>query len=206
MELSNFDIIFCDLDGTLLEDKQRHYMCYKDIINQYGGMPIDIDEYWNDKRNKVKLGTLLEKSSFKAQHKIYSDEWMKRIEQERYLKYEILKPNIRKTIKYIKKYVKQFNLITMRNNKVNLMKQLKYLQFNEYFDKIYVGNTNSDNRKSDLVNSYYGKKALTIGDTEDDMELAKKIGGRFLAVTNGLREYKYLKADYYCKELEEILK
>lgn len=179
MKLSNFDFVFCDLDGTILEDKMRHYMCYKDIVYQYGGTPINMDEYWNDKRNNVKLSVILEKSDFKERYKIYSNEWLQRIEQERYLKYEVLKPNIKRTIKYIKKSVKQFNLVTMRSNKYNLMKQLEYLQIREYFDSIYVGSSSLGYRKCDLVDSFYGKRALVIGDTEDDMEFANKIGSFF---------------------------
>lgn len=205
MELTDFEIVFCDLDGTLLEDKMRHYMCYKDIIKQYGGSPIHIDEYWNDKRNKVKCSDLLEKSDFQGPEELYYSEWMQRIEQERYLSYEFLKPNIIKVIDYIRQNVKQLNLVTMRNNKWNLMKQLTYLDIGRYFDCIYVGASALGKKKSDLVQDVYGKRVLIIGDTEDDMELAAKVRGSFLAVTNGLRECKYLRADYYYKELEEIL-
>ena len=61
-----FDYVFCDLDGTLLEDKQRHYECYKAIVKKYGGNCIPLDEYWNDKRNKVKRTVLLEKTGFQG--------------------------------------------------------------------------------------------------------------------------------------------
>ena len=62
-----FNYVFCDLDGTLLEDKQRHYECYKAIVKKYGGNCIPLDEYWNDKRNKVKRTVLLEKTGFQGQ-------------------------------------------------------------------------------------------------------------------------------------------
>ena len=74
MNLSTFDIIFCDLDGTLLEDKKRHYECYKDIIIQYGGNPISKDEYWNGKRHKIRCDDLLKKSEFKESMELYRRE------------------------------------------------------------------------------------------------------------------------------------
>ncbi|MCI9380435.1 MAG: HAD hydrolase-like protein [Dorea sp.] len=205
MNLSTFDIIFCDLDGTLLEDKKRHYECYKDIIIQYGGNPISKDEYWNGKRHKIRCDDLLKKSEFKESMELYRREWIQRIEQEKYLSFQILKPRISKVINFFKKNVKQVNLITMRKNKKNLIDQLTKFGIIESFDSIYIGTAESDNKKSDLIDGYYGKKTLTIGDSEDDMELAMKIGSSFLAVTNGIRIQEYLNADYYCKELEDLL-
>lgn len=205
MNLSIFEIIFCDLDGTLLEDKIRHYECYKDIMIQYGGNPISVDEYWNGKRHKIKYDDLLKKSEFKESKELYRREWIQRIEQEKYLSFQILKPRISRVINFFKENVKQVNLITMRKNKKNLIDQLTKFGIIESFDSIYMGTAGVDNKKSDLIDGYYGRKTLTIGDSEDDMELAMKIGSSFLAVTNGIRIQECLNADYYCKELEDLL-
>lgn len=197
--------IFCDLDGTLLEDKMRHYRCYLDIVALYGGTPIGLDEYWNDKRNKVKRTILLEKTNFGSTYDVFYNEWMQRIEQKEYLKYEVLKPRIKMVLSYLTQFVEQLNLVTMRNNKKNLIDQIESLDLESYFNHIYIGNPVQKKKKMDLVDKYYGVLGLVIGDTEDDMLLAEKIGSPFLAVTNGLRTPKYLKANYYLKELEEIL-
>lgn len=205
MGIGKYKYIFCDLDGTLLDDKMRHYLCYFDIVHMYGGNPISIDEYWCDKRNKVKRTELLEKTGFKSTYDIFYNEWIQRIEQEKYLSYEVLKPNISKAIEYIKQYVEKFYLVTMRNCEDNLMRQISYLGLKDYFDSIYIGKTELGRSKADLIDKYYGTSALVIGDTEDDMMLAKKIGSPFLAITNGLRNQKYLKGTYYLEELVDII-
>ena len=55
-------------------------------------------------------------------------------------------------------------------------------------------------KKAELVDKFYGDSAVVIGDTESDEELAVKIGSKFFAVENGLRDKKYLHADYYAKD------
>lgn len=199
-----YEAIFCDLDGTLLEDKMRHYKCYQDIVHKYGGQCVSLEIYWNDKRNKIKRTVLLEKTHFQGTYEDYLQEWLARIEQEEYLKHETLKPDIMETIDYIKAKTEKLVLITMRNQTENLLKQLEWLDLINKFDEIHVGKSLDGKKKSDLVNKTYGKSAIVIGDTEDDMQLAQKINSPFLGITNGLRNEKYLKADYLLEELHLV--
>lgn len=196
-----YDIILCDLDGTILEDKRRHYECYKDIISCYGGRCVSIEEYWEGKRNKESRKELLRKSEFKGTENQYLKMWGENIETEKYLAYEKMRPGMCDTLSFLKRCTRLLILVTMRKNQQNLERQLCELNIKDFFDAVYCGDAGIKKRKKDLKLENAGKGILVIGDTEDDMFLAKEMEGEFIAVTDGLRDRRYLDAQYYVENL-----
>ncbi len=194
-----FDYVFCDLDGTLLEDKQRHYECYKTIVKKYGGNCIPPDEYWNGKRDKVKRTVLLEKTGFQGTYDDYLSEWLALIETPEFLKYETLKPDTLSFLEWLRGNSEHIVLTTQRRNRKNLLGQLEKLGIAGYFEEVASG----DN-KPDILDGKYNKDSLVIGDTEADEETAKRLGCTFIAVTSGLRNEKYLAADRKITALKEL--
>lgn len=198
------EIIYFDLDGTILDETMRHYRCYCDIVAKYGGKSISLDEYWKDKRNKQKRTILLEKTHFGGTYDDYLGEWLNRIEQMDYLIQETLKPGVIQFLKSQKKKKKKLILVTMRRCKENLMKQLNHLGLIDYFDEIVTGDP-TKTKKEDLIEPSNEKKAIVIGDTEAEMKLAQKVSAKYIAVTTGLREPQYLEADFYVEQISELL-
>lgn len=202
----NYQCIYFDLDGTLLDDKERHFRCYCDIVKKYGGNCIYIEEYWNDKRNKISREILLRKTGFQGSYEEYLKEWIERIEKKEYLLYETLKPYAESVLKTVRQYVNKLVLVTMRRNKENLLWQLNELELKSMFDEIFIGDP-IISQKKDLLSSgngiFEGKK-LIVGDTEADEQLALSISGDFLAVTSGLRDKKYLNGDYYMEDYVDL--
>ena len=194
-----FDYVFCDLDGTLLEDRFRHYECYKAIVKKYGGKCISLDEYWNDKRNKVKRTVLLEKTGFRGTYDDYLNEWLALIEKPEFLKYEIMKPETPEFLKWIRENAEHAVLITQRRNRESLLQQLEDLEISVFFEEIISGD-----HKTELLEGRYNKDSLVIGDTEADEETAKRLGCTFIAVTSGVRNEKYLAADRKITGLKEL--
>lgn len=199
-----YKVIFCDLDGTLFEDSERHYRCYCDIVSKYGGNCIDKETYWADKRNKINRKELLKKSNFQGSYEDYIQTWNEWIEQEKYLKFETPREKLDEILGLLRKTTEKLVLITMRQKKEALEKQLADRGLLSYFDEIIKGDPTRE-KKADLVAQQYGESALVIGDTEADGELSQRIGSRFIAVTSGLRERKYLyMADYFVEDLAEL--
>ena len=99
--MNKLEYIFVDLDGTLLDGKIKHYMCYSDIIKKYGGTPICIDEYWEMKRNKIKRDKLLDITDFKGRYNQFLNCWIDNIEKDEYLKYDKLKPRSKEMLELI---------------------------------------------------------------------------------------------------------
>ena len=195
-----FNYVFCDLDGTLLEDKQRHYECYKAIVKKYGGNCIPLDEYWNDKRNKVKRTVLLEKTGFQGTYDDYLSEWLALIETPDFLKYETLKPDTLSFLEWLGDNSEHVILTTQRRNRENLLSQLENLGISGYFEEVASGD-----HKTDILDGKYNKDSLVIGDTEADEETAKRLGCTFIAVTDGIREEKYFSETNSVRSLMEIV-
>lgn len=202
--MKKLDYIFIDLDGTLLEGKYKHYKCYEDIINENGGIPLDIDIYWEMKRNKIKRDVYLEKSYYKGTYNQFLETWIANIEDKQYLAFDKLKPHVVETIMGWKEFADKVVLVTMRNNVENLYWQLDNLKIKELFDDTVVCKCIDNSNKHDFIKDYRFKHAIVIGDTELDIKLAKDLNVKCVAITNGLRAKKYLNADYYASEIFEI--
>ena len=101
--MKKLDYIFLDLDGPILEGKNRHYQCYKDILKRHGGTVLDIDVYWDMKTSKIKRDILLLKSNFEKTYEVFFQEWMQNIEDEKYLSLDVLKPDVIKILNEWKK-------------------------------------------------------------------------------------------------------
>ncbi|NOW89444.1 phosphoglycolate phosphatase-like HAD superfamily hydrolase [Clostridium beijerinckii] len=202
--MEKLDYIFIDLDGTILEGKLKHHNCYKDIVIMDGGIPLDIDIYWNMKRNKISRDILLHKSYYKNTYNNFLNKWLMSIESKKYLSYDILKPNAVNTLIGWRSYSKKLILITMRNNSENLYWQLDRLSIRNLFDDVIICKCSNNTQKYDFIKDFIFTRAIVIGDTEYDTVLASKCNIKCIAVTNGLREKKFLNSDFYTSEIKDI--
>lgn len=202
--MNKLEYIFIDLDGTILEGKFKHYNCYKDIINQDGGDPLDIDIYWDMKRHKITRDIQLNKSNYRGSYNNFLSKWLENIENKQYLSYDILKPDVIDTLVKWKKHTDKLILITMRNNKENLYWQLDKLNIKSLFDDIIICRCVDNTKKYDFVKDYEFNKAIVIGDTEHDIQLAIECKVKCIAITNGLRDKEFLDSDFIAEEINEI--
>ncbi|APA83594.1 HAD family hydrolase [Francisella tularensis] len=202
--MKKLDYIFLDLDGPILEGKNRHYECYKDILKRHGGDILDLRVYWDMKTSKVKRNVLLEKSNFKKKYEVFIEEWMLNIEKEEYLMLDVLKPDVIKTLKEWRKIANKIVLVTMRQNRNHLLKQLKCLGVIDLLDEIIDCPPNRKNTKYEALKTKVFKNAIFIGDTEEDTNTAKMLNIKSIGITNGLRKKEFLDADYYCEEIKDI--
>ena len=199
-----FDYIFLDLDGPILEGKVRHYTCYKDIIQKYGGNILDIDTYWDMKRSKITRDILLSKSNFQETYEIFFEEWMKNIEDEKYLVLDILKPHVHEVLNIWKEFTNSIVLVTMRQNRKFLIQQLKNLAVYDFLDEIIDCPPQRKNTKYEALKNKAFNSAIFIGDTEEDTNTAKMLDIKSIGITNGLRKKEFLDADYYYEEIKDI--
>jgi phosphoglycolate phosphatase-like HAD superfamily hydrolase len=204
MNIMLFDYIFLDLDGPILEGKYRHHECYKEIIETHGGELLNLDTYWNLKRSKIKRDVILLKSNFHGTYDIFFESWMKNIENEKYLKLDILKPNVIETLKEWKNITNKIVLVTMRQNRGFLLQQLKELGINNLLDEIIDCPPQRINTKYEALKNKSFTNAIFIGDTEEDTKTAKMLNIKSIGITNGLRSKEFLDADYYYEELQDI--
>lgn len=186
--------IVLDLDGPVLDGKDRHYGCYLEIFGENGGEPLAAEIYWELKRNKTPLQEILEQTGAQDILQTFQQDWLARIEQMRFLELDHVWPGVEAALKKIRREGKNVILVTKRQNKINLLRQLEDYDLAECFDQIIV--TGLDEQKSETLQAQsHGKDytgAIWIGDTELDIEEARKTGAFAWAVTCGLRSPIFL--------------
>lgn len=202
--MKKYDFIFLDLDGPILDGKKKHYKCYKDIIDCFNGIPLNTNLYWMLKRSMTDRKLILEQSHFNGSYDIFSDLWLRNIEKEEYLILDDLKPQARETMQRWKSIGHKIILVTMRQNRVALLKQLKRLGIYDIFERVIDCPPHIQNTKYEKLKAISFQRAIFIGDTEEDTNTAKMLNIKSIGITNGLREECLIKADYYYKEIKHI--
>lgn len=197
--MSGVKQIFVDLDGPLLDGKERHYFCYQHILEQFGFEPIEIDKYWEKKRARANRRDLLKMSGAEEIHDDFLAAWLALIESPEALALDKVQEGAIDCLRSWKKQRNQLVLVSMRKNKQALDDQLELLGLHPNLDAVLVcDHANGGEGKADAVRKMFqGKRfnedALWIGDTEVDWEAANFLECDVVLVSNGLRNEAYLR-------------
>lgn len=204
-------LIFFDLDGTLIDTSERQYRVYRDILDFYGVQStLSKEEFWNQKRMGKKTVELLPKDFPKEFVQKFMGESLKRIEDRKYLKYDNL---LRESLDVLSKIELKNDLIlvTLRNNRENLLWELNNLELAKYFKEILVGSPLKLKNKVLLVKEYIKKCSknsfIIVGDTEADISTGKELEILTVAVTYGIRSKDFLKKlepDFYLDSISGL--
>lgn len=196
--MSEIKQIFIDLDGPLLDGKERHYFCYRTILVKFGFEPIGIDAYWRKKRERCDRRVLLSMSGAEGIYDDFLAAWLRLIESPEALELDKVQDGAIDCLIDWKKKKIELLLVTMRKNKQALEEQLKRLGLRPLLDGVLVcDHADGGLGKADAVRKMYSgqkikKDAVWIGDTEVDWEAAKSIGCNIVLISNGLRSEEYL--------------
>lgn len=188
--------IYIDLDGTMLDIKKRYYKAYEELV---GPDALTREEYWDRRSLEGSNEAILKRQGFSvnAMNK-FAEKWLQIIESDRLLDLDSLIPEIDSLIG---RSSENWIIITRRRSRRNLLKQLKKLGALGYFNRVI---NIKDKTKYTLKAS---DTDLVIGDTEDDIVLAKNNGLKSVAVAWGLRSSKELteyRPDFICKTPSEL--
>jgi phosphoglycolate phosphatase len=192
--------IFLDLDGPLLDGKERHYYCYRSILNRFGFNPICIDEYWEKKRALVNRRELLNLSGAEVIYDDFLAAWLLMIESPDALALDKVQEGAVDCLRSWKEKGIELTLVTMRKDKQALEEQLKLTGLRQFLDAVLVcDHAKGGEGKADAVRVAFHSKKLTenavwIGDTEADWKAAKSLGSGIVLLSNGLRDGDYLEA------------
>ncbi len=183
--------VFFDLDGPILDVKERYYCVYKQFVMANRGTPLSLDEYWQQKRMNIPLEKLLEASKcpgLVVEHKKYLSQLR---EESSSLRLDKLQPRAKEVLIHL--FGKHnLYLITLRRNKENLFGQLDELGLLPFFKEVLSIAPTSESKwqhKVDLLNKYHLQleAGIIIGDTPTETLTAKKVGLTSIAVSNGIR-------------------
>lgn len=179
-----------DLDGTLLDSRERHCILMKKLLEERG-MAVSLDDYLTYKSDGHNNLQWLKWKGVEDEMAIrINEDWIKHIEDEEYLKHDVLYPN---TMSWLEEYSKDSNLvmITARNNEMSARQQIRRLGIEQYFEDVYVVPSCQQTPELKAEKLKAKKVELFIGDTESDMDAATKAGCDFKVTTDGFRSREY---------------
>lgn len=180
-----------DLDGTLLNSFNRHQIVLNDILKKYNFNIHTEKLIFHKRKGKSNVDFLIQNGINFKLAKTLQKEWIQNIENEKYLKYDDLYPQ---AIHLLEKYKKNYDLIliTARQNKNNALKQIKNLNIQHYFKKVFVVSPkNAVFEKTNILKNE--NVILMFGDSEIDLQssLAAQVDFKFLS--HGFRNLNFMK-------------
>jgi len=195
--------ILLDLDGPLLDGRQRHYHCYRNILKQRGFEPVGIDEYWETKRALVNRRALLNMSGAGIIYDDFLVAWLSVIESPELLALDRVQGGAVECLRGWKERGIELILVTMRKNKRGLEDQLNVTGLRQYLDGVLVSDhADGGEGKAEVVREFhlvnpddgFEDYTLWVGDTEADWAAARSLGCDVALVSNGLRNEEYLRS------------
>jgi phosphoglycolate phosphatase-like HAD superfamily hydrolase len=199
-----------DLDGTLVNVKEKYCRLHTDIARELNREPLPGDLFWALKRQGVSLETLLEDWDEPARQ-AYNRRWLDEIEAAAYTRLDTLMPSAPETLSAL---AMRFKLVlaTMRRDGLGLRRQLHWLGIRTFFSDLLVA---ADYRstvytKAQLLRpafSMNGGRAVVVGDSEADVEAARELGVPSICVLTGIRDRRFLQAlhpDYIVESIDQL--
>lgn len=182
--------IFFDLDGTLLDSRERLYNLFQHLIPS---STLSFNDYWELKRNKIHHKEIL-KTKFDYSDEeflFFEKEWMKKIELPEWL--ELDKP-FKGVTGYLKalKNIHNLYVITARQHEHIAIEQINKNGWSGIFENIFV--TGQKKNKYELISSVnLTSEDWIVGDTGNDIQTGKKLNIKTAAVLSGfLNEEKLM--------------
>jgi phosphoglycolate phosphatase len=190
--------IILDLDGTLLDIRQRHYQCYCDIVTQFGFAPVSVQHYWQQHRAGIGNQKILQEMQASSIADSFLKQWINNIEERNYLRLDALFPKVVIIMQNWKNAGIELSLATLRHHKENLSWQLKQVGIDGLLKHVIIPDLSNKADKATAVreqlHNLNSEQALWIGDTEADVHAAKTLGIKVCTVNSGLRSTEFLAA------------
>jgi phosphoglycolate phosphatase-like HAD superfamily hydrolase len=185
--------IFIDLDGTIVDVRERHYAVYSHACSKAGVTPLGAADYWRKRRlgaSTFALHSLDEDQVREA----FQEAWLSSIEQPQYLARD--RP-FRGSLRAMGQLVDaghKLVLVTLRHSRPALMAQLNSLGLSAWFGGVVSPLNGADVDKSVLIaRAGYLEADVVVGDSEADARAGASLGIASVCVATGVRSGAYLR-------------
>jgi phosphoglycolate phosphatase len=199
--------VFFDLDGTLLDSKDRLYQLF---LNLTGYKELTFDEYWRLKRAMFSHEWMLKNIlKFDNEQVIqFSKLWLEKIEDEEYLNFDRLFDFTLPSLENLKHH--RLFVVTSRQRKTSTEYELTKFGIRKCFEEIFITEHRFEKKeliiRSDIKLDF---KDLFVGDTGVDINCGRLLGIKAVGVLSGFRDYEALskyKPDFLLKDISELNK
>jgi phosphoglycolate phosphatase len=191
-------VAIVDLDGPLLDGRQRHYACYSTILAEHGAQPLELAQYWDLKRTRADRREQLAASGAEDLYDTFLTEWLDRIEGPPMLALDRVQPGAIETLSRWRAADAFVVLATHRRDPEALRSQLDETGLSAHLDEVVPSPpTGGAVGKAESVVSRLGRRpdrGVWVGDTEVDVAAARHLGLPAWAVACGVRSEQVLRA------------
>lgn len=192
-------VIYCDLDGPILDVSRKYWQVHKDVLVELGKSYLLKDKYWRLKRERTPISDILACVGAQDVSDEYTRMCIARIEMPEYLKYDRVWPGVLEALTALG-HDHRLMLVTLRRSAEALRGELDYLKLRPLFDRVLSSGERCAphwRMKMDLIRSdgyQMGTPGMIIGDTELDILTGKQLGLWTVGVLCGIRTRKHLEA------------
>jgi phosphoglycolate phosphatase len=177
------NIIF-DLDGTLIDSKQRLYSLFKRLAPSSS---LSYGQYWEFKHKRISNETILKRELAYEDDEViaFVKEWMRLIETPEFLKLDVNFQGMHETLLRLKEHA-DLHVCTARQLREPVVGQLDRLNLLPYFRTIMV--TEQKHSKESLIAAHVlnlGAGDWMVGDTGKDIQVGKLLNMKTCAVLSG---------------------
>lgn len=177
-----------DLDGTLLDSRERHRTVMKQVLDELAVNNIDLSDMIAIKsEGKSNKDYLRLKGIDEELLRIICSRWQKIIENGEFLQEDTLYPDALAFLNFLKDRNIRLILITARNNREALYEQIENLGLAALLDEVHIVASGQDTVQEKCKILQNSQAVIFIGDSEVDWEAAQKAAVNFLAVNRGFR-------------------
>lgn len=175
--------IFFDLDGTLLDSRERLFRLFQHLVPS---SKLSFEDYWELKRNKIPHAGILRNNFLYSALDIarFEEEWMERIERPEWLAHDKPFDGVADLLHRLSSRHSIF-LVTARQFESSVLDQIREFRWEGIFEAVFVTGGKKD--KYALI-----KEAVVtdpadwfVGDTGKDIETGRSLGIRTAAVLSG---------------------
>lgn len=175
--------IFLDLDGTLIDSKERLYRLFQHLVPT---STFSYAEYWEYKSNKIGHSEILKNIFSFSDEAItqFQKKWMDEIEKPQWLALDKPFEGVTSHLVELKKQHELY-LVTARQFENMVLLQLHNFGWASLFTGIFV--TAQKKEKMDLIKEAVAVAATDwfVGDTGKDIQTGKSLGLKTAAVLSG---------------------
>ena len=179
--------LIIDFDGTIVCPKQRDYVAYKQLVENFCGTVLEIEEYWALRRSKTNLHEILAASSIESSK---HEDWIRRrfalSEDIDLIALDTLLDGVSDFLSNISK-THRLHLLSARRHKERMIEEMKRLGVFEFFSSVNVAKD-----KGEFLKTRTYVSPIVIGDTEVDILGGKANGFFTVGVLTGIRDFAQL--------------
>lgn len=198
--------IYFDLDGTLVDCRERHYSLYAEICGGLGIRPLSGRRYWSLRRQGASSPSLVPETAKQVRAE-FARRWLEQIESPAYVALDQPFPGVLRALKRLQE-AHRLVLVTLRQREEVLLRQLEDLGLSEHLGAVVCPNGRPLKSKADLVDKRAARRdRFVVGDSEADVALARELGAPAICVLSGVRGRKYLEgagADHMIRSVSTL--